>query len=120
MALMMLMLHTMQNMMQMTNQAILTCLDTINSANKLQHGHLRAAINAKADSTKIARLDRRLTKLADNVRDNIAATFGAKIQSTLDAILDLRANLQHLTKKINDSDIPGDAWQLTIIHQQRR
>jgi hypothetical protein len=57
MALMMLMLHTMQNTMQTTNQAILTRLNTINFANKLQHDCLRAAINAKADSTKIARLD---------------------------------------------------------------
>jgi hypothetical protein len=54
MASMMLMLHTMQNTMQTTNQAILTRLNTINSANKLQHGRLRAAINAKADSTEIA------------------------------------------------------------------
>jgi hypothetical protein len=53
MASMMFMLHTMQT----TNQAILARLDTIDATSKTQHGRLCAAINAKADSTEIARLD---------------------------------------------------------------
>jgi hypothetical protein len=53
MASMMFMLH----MMQTTNQAILARLDTINATSKTQHGRLHAAINAKADSTEIMRLD---------------------------------------------------------------
>jgi hypothetical protein len=59
-------------------------------------------------------------EMADNVRDDIAATFGAKIQSTLDAILDLRTNLQHLTKNATTWTPPGNAWQLTTVNQQRR
>ncbi len=98
--LIMVMLH----MMQTTNQAVLARLDTIDDTNKSH----RAALNDKADSLEIARLDQRLTEMTNNVRKDIAATFGAKIQSTLDVILDLRANLQHLMKKFNDSDL---SWQ---------
>jgi hypothetical protein len=93
---MMLMLHTMQN----TNQAILACLDTIDATIKLHH----TALNDKADSSEITRLDQRLTEMTQSVRDDIAETLGAKVQSTSDAILDLGANLKHLTKKFDDSE----------------
>jgi hypothetical protein len=105
---MMLMLHTMQN----TNQAILARLDTIDATIKLHHAALNtidatikshhAALNDKANSSEIARLDQRLTEMTQSVRDDIAETLGAKVQSTSDAILDLCANLKHLTKKFDD------------------
>jgi hypothetical protein len=53
MATMMLLIHTMQS----TNQAILNCLDAMDDNNKKNHGRLHVAINLKADSSEIARLD---------------------------------------------------------------
>jgi hypothetical protein len=104
---MMLLLQTMQS----TSQAILARLDNMDStiaANKLQQGWLCTAINAKADSSEIACLDKRLGDLADNVastvRDEINASLGLKIYKASATILDLKANLQHLTKKFSTAD----------------
>jgi len=67
MATMMLLLHTMQS----TNQAILNCLDAMDDTIKKNHGRLHTAINSKADSSEIVRLDHRLKDMANTVRDDV-------------------------------------------------
>ena len=94
MASMMLMLHTMQS----TNQAILNCLDAMDNTSKKNHGRLHAAINSKADSSKIARLDHRLEDMAHTIRDDVNNTIGTQLTSATNSIIDLKANLLHLTK----------------------
>jgi len=94
MATIMLLLHTMQS----TNQAILNRLDAMDDTSKKNHGRLRAAINSKADSSEIARLDHRLEDMANTVRDDINNTIIAQLTSATNSIIDLKANLSHPTK----------------------
>jgi hypothetical protein len=83
--------------------AIRDRLDAVDPNNKL----LRAAIGTKADSAKIARLDSRLTTVATTVHEGIErklTTLGLMVSKTLGTILDLKANLQHVTKKVTTVD----------------
>ena len=91
---MMLLLHTMQS----TNQAILNCLDAMDDTSKKNHGRLHAVINSKADSSEITRLDHRLKDMANTVRDDVNNKIGAQLTSATNSIIDLKANLLHLTK----------------------
>ena len=96
MASMMRMLH----MTQATNQAILNRLDAMDNTSKKNHGRLRAAINSKANSSKIARLDHRLEDMAHTIQDDINNTIGAQLTSATNFIIDLKVNLSHLTNPI--------------------
>jgi hypothetical protein len=85
------------------SRAIRDCLDAVDADNKL----LRAAIGAKADSTKIARLNSRLTTVAKTIRESIKSkltSFGSAVLKTTGTILDLKANLHHFTKKVTTMD----------------
>ncbi len=90
---------SMMLLFQTTSQAILALLDTMDSKvndHNTQQTQLRAAINAKADSSEIARLDRHMEDMAatvaTTVRDGFDATLGLTINKALDSILDLKAN----------------------------
>jgi hypothetical protein len=90
MATMMLVLCTMQS----TNQAILNRLDAMDNTSKKHHGRLRAAINSKADSAKIARLDHQLEVMAQTIWDDV----NNQLTLARTSIVDIKANLSHLTK----------------------
>jgi hypothetical protein len=90
MATMMLVLRAMQS----TNQAILNCLDAMDDTSKKHHGRLRAAINSKADSAKIARLDHQLEVMAQTIGDDV----NNQLTSATTSIVDIKADLSHLTK----------------------
>jgi hypothetical protein len=83
--------------------AIRDRLDAVDTDDKL----LRAAIGAKADSTKNACLDFRLTTVAATIRESIESkltTLGLAVLKMTGTILDLKANLQHVTKKVTTVD----------------
>jgi hypothetical protein len=69
-------------------------MDTADNDNR----KLRAAIDAKADSMEITCLDKRMGTMAATValtvHNEIEATIGSKVLKTLEAIHDLKANLQ--------------------------
>ena len=90
MATMMLVLCTMQS----TNQAILNRLDAMDNTSKKHHGRLRAAINSKADSAEIARLDHQLEVMAQTIWDDV----NNQLTLARTSIVDIKANLSHLTK----------------------
>ena len=93
-ATMMLMLRTMLSQ----NQAILNRLDAMDDTSNRRHGRLRTAINSKADSTKIARLDHQLEVMVHTIRDDVSNTIGGQLTSAMTSIVDLKANLSHVTK----------------------
>jgi hypothetical protein len=76
------------------NQAILNRLDAMDDTSNRCHGQLRAAINSKADSTEISRLDHQLEVMGDDVNN----TIGGQLTSATSSIVDLKANLLHVTK----------------------
>jgi len=68
------------------NHAILTRLDSMDDTNKQRHGELRAEITSKADSTDITRLDHHLA----DVNNHLSLATAS--------IVDIKANLSHVTK----------------------
>jgi len=104
MATMMLVLRTMQSQ----NQAILTRLDAMDDTSKERHGRLRAALNSKADSTEIARLDHQLEVMAHNIQDEVTTVIGGQLTSATSSIVDLKANLLHVTKR---TQLTWNVWR---------
>jgi hypothetical protein len=80
------------------NQAILNRLDAMDDTSNRCHGQLRAAINSKADSTEISRLDHQLEVMVHTIRDDVNNTIGGQLTSATSSIVDLKANLLHVTK----------------------
>ena len=63
-----------------------------------RHGQLCTAINSKADSTEISRLDHQLEVMVHTIRDDVNNTIGGQLTSATSSIVDLKANLLHVTK----------------------
>ena len=93
MATMMLVLQRMQSQ----NQAILNRLVAMDDTSKKRHVRLRVAITSKADSTEIAHLDHQLEVMEHTIRDNIDNTIGGQLTSATKTIVDIKANLSHVT-----------------------
>ena len=102
--------------MQSQNQAILTCLDAMDDTSKEHHGRLHAALNSKADSTKIARLDHQLEVMAHNIQDKVTTMIGGQLTSATSSIVDLKANLSHVTKC---TQLTWNVWRTCCPHNTR-
>jgi hypothetical protein len=107
---MMLFLQRSNKMMQQNHHTIITRLSAINglmdTTDKDTH-LICAALAVKADSMEIAHLDSRMEAIAATValtmRDKLTTTLGLQLSKSLDSILDVKANMQHLTKKLTAS-----------------
>jgi hypothetical protein len=108
---MMLFLQRSHKMMQHNHRTVIAHLspidgliDTVDNETRL----LCTAIGAKVDSTKIARLDSRMEDMAATialtVHDKLNATLGSKLTKASDSIVDVKANLQHMSKKLTATD----------------
>ncbi len=96
-ATMMLMLRTTLSQ----NQAILNRLDAMDDTSTTRHDRLRAALNSKADSTEIARLDHQLEVMAHTIRDDVNNTMGGQLTSATTSIVDIKANLYNIKANLS-------------------
>jgi hypothetical protein len=104
---MMLFLQHSNEMMQQNHRTIITHLSAINGPMDTANEDTRlicATLASKADSTEIARLDSRMEAMtptvALTVREELTATLGLQLAKLLNSIVDVKANVQHLTKKL--------------------
>jgi hypothetical protein len=107
---MMLFLQHSNEMMQQNHRTVIARLSAIDGRMDTADKETRlicTALAAKADSTEIARLDSRMEAMAAIValtmHDKLTATLGLQLANSLDSILDVKANVQHLTKKLTAS-----------------